>query len=253
MDATQRAFLDDIIQTPNLPSPGATAMEIRTALDRGAPISEVVKIVGRDPGLAASVLSYVNCAAMGLPEPVVRLDEAIMRIGSGLVYYLSFSNEMARKYKGQTNSHFDYPGFWHHSVATASAMHTLAQRTRGPIPPSEAFVLGLLSHIGWLCLAEARPELFAEAGDPLQRIPLGIEEISGHYLAHVGVPSAVVTCLLDRDDPRYAAVGAALQQAHRIASALAPFALEPAEALAEAPDDELCADWQAWKGLMLAA
>ncbi|HEY6896445.1 MAG TPA: HDOD domain-containing protein [Rhodocyclaceae bacterium] len=253
MDATQRAFLDDVIQTPNLPSPGATAMEIRTALDRGAPISEVVKIVGRDPGLAASVLSYVNCAAMGLPEPVLRLDEAIMRIGSGLVYYLSFSNEMARKYKGQASSHFDYSGFWHHSVATASAMHTLAQRKRGPLPSSEAFVLGLLSHIGWLCLAETRPELFAEPGDVQARIPLRIEEISGHYLTHVGVPSAVVTCLLDQADPRHASVGAVLAESHRIASALAPFNLEPAEELPEPLDDELRADWQAWKNLMLAA
>lgn len=146
-----------------LPTLPAVAFEVlRLARDDDASIEEVAYTIARDPALAAKLLRMANSSLFRRGAPVTTLHEATMRLGLKTVKLMALSFSLADAIpRSGERAGFDYQRFWRQSLITTVAASTLARLVRHA-HDSEAFVCGLLSHIGELVLAECAPQGYAE-------------------------------------------------------------------------------------------
>ena len=249
-------FVARIIQHPDLPAPGKTWMHIKQAIESDADVSEIARIVERDPSLTAQLLAIANSALMS-GSRISTVTQAIMRIGVSTTYTLSLAREMVSKYQQGKSRYFDYAGFWLYSVAMGSTARLLVrQRPVANLSADEAFVLALLSPIGWLCLAEAIPALFTNIGLLEKDLPLPIQHLSGIYLSHIGVPENICVRLLEptiAEGENLTDVGRLLEDARKVARCLVSFRQEPIIPPKEEVAESITVEFNQWKTQLVAS
>ncbi len=161
--AAAREDLDRLIQAADrLPTLPAVAIEVlRLARDEDASIEDVAYTIARDPALSAKLLRMANSSLFRRGAAVTTLQEATMRLGLKTVKLMALSFSLAEAFpRNGDRAGFDYGRFWRQSLITTVAARTLARLVHSP-HENEAFVCGLLSHIGELVLAECAPEGYA--------------------------------------------------------------------------------------------
>jgi HD-like signal output (HDOD) protein len=153
-----------------LPSLPEVALKIRRALaDDDVSISEIVRLLGADPALAARVLRTANSALFYRgTRPITSLTAAVSQLGYKMIrnVALSFAAQQVFVGYGSRAVRNFVHGVWQHSVRTAVLAHMLA-RVRTQLDADEAFLAGLLHEIGKLyILLNAKDEAEALAADP---------------------------------------------------------------------------------------
>lgn len=141
-------------------------------------ISDAVRVVRNDPGIAAQVLKLANSAGMGARAPFTSLDAAAAHVGMGRIIEIA----MVHAAVGMFNSRrlgFDAPALWRRSIAigmlTQKLRNLVSSRVTGPLPSAaDCFTAGLLHDVGILVLLNGFPEACAlviaaarEKGNPL--------------------------------------------------------------------------------------
>src|SRR5580698_8990961 len=155
--ASALAFLAELATevskgTVNLPCFPDVVMRIRKAL--AAPdvsTTEIVKIVGTEPRLAARLLQAANSAAFNpAGKHLTDLRAAITRLGHRPVQSaaMSFAVKQLRLAPSLQSIAKPLNILWEQSIAVAAICQAVAKRTR--ISPEEAFLTGLLHGIGRL-------------------------------------------------------------------------------------------------------
>lgn len=70
-----------VTHVPVPPLPGAHARAMALLMNLDASMAEVSAVIEADPGLTASMLRAANSAASGSNTPIVRVADALVRIG----------------------------------------------------------------------------------------------------------------------------------------------------------------------------
>jgi HD-like signal output (HDOD) protein len=138
--------------TVNLPSFPDVVMRIRKALaEPEVSVTEIVRIVGTEPRLAARLLQAANSAAFNpAGKHLTDLRAAITRLGHRPVQSaaMSFAIKQLRLAPALRTIAKPLNVLWEQSIAVAAISQVVARRTR--VSPEEAFLTGLLHGIGRL-------------------------------------------------------------------------------------------------------
>ena len=138
--------------TVNLPCFPDVVMRIRKALaEPEVSLTEIVKIVGTEPRLAARLLQAANSAAFNpAGKHLTDLRAAITRLGHRPVQSaaMSFAVKQLRLAPALRAISKPLNVLWEQSISVAAICQVVARRTR--VSPEEAFLTGLLHGIGRL-------------------------------------------------------------------------------------------------------
>jgi HD-like signal output (HDOD) protein len=138
--------------TVNLPCFPDVVMRIRKALaEPDVGLTEIVRIVGTEPRLAARLLQAANSAAFNpAGKHLSDLRAAITRLGHRPVQSaaMSFAVKQLRLAPALRSISKPLNMLWEQSISVAAICQVVARRTR--VSPEEAFLTGLLHGIGRL-------------------------------------------------------------------------------------------------------
>src|SRR5260370_5228254 len=136
----------------NLPCFPDVVMRIRKALaEPDVRLTEIVKIIGTEPRLAARLLQAANSAAFNpAGKHLTDLRAAITRLGHRPVQSaaMSFAVKQLRLAPALRSISKPLNILWQQSISVAAICQVIARRTR--VSPEEAFLTGLLHGIGRL-------------------------------------------------------------------------------------------------------
>ena len=195
-----------VSRAENLPTVPAVALEaLRLTQDDESTLDDLARVLEQDPALAAKLLKLANSSLFHLGQDVTSLQRAVMVLGMKTVKLMSLSFSLVSELpSGSTpagsSETFDLAGYWRRSLIAAVAGRSFARLVRSRLG-DEAFLCGILSHLGQLVLARSLPTSYAEVleastGWPTlrteQRI-LGFHhgDVSGALLSEWGLPHSL--------------------------------------------------------------
>jgi putative nucleotidyltransferase with HDIG domain len=143
--ALQRTFSSPAYRPPVLPAAAAELLQLSQRAD--LEFDEVVRLLGKDPVLAARVLSIAQSAVFAGRSPIATLHQAVVRLGARRMRDLVLEAALHLQV-------FRVPGFdapvarlARHSVAVAHVMRAVCRRLG--VDAEHAFLLGLLHDVGF--------------------------------------------------------------------------------------------------------
>lgn len=166
------AKFDELRLTGALPSPPAAGLRI-LELTRGEGYDHqaLTSIILADPALSGRLIKIANAADRdGLPG-VTTVQQAAMRLGPSAVRSVALGFTLPSDIRSGRAQEFDYGDYWANALASALAVHVLAQAMRSGDPAS-AFTCALLCDVGRLAFASIHPERYSE----LLRENVGVDE-----------------------------------------------------------------------------
>ena len=135
-----------------LPSPPGVALRIlELARSDDTSLEDLAKILSSDPALASRLLKFANSPSAGFGRQISTLDEAVNQIGLRGVQLMALSFSLVSSGKVDVCPSFALDLFWSRSLACAVSAKIFAT-SAGRIDPNEAFIVGLLFHIGQLAM-----------------------------------------------------------------------------------------------------
>jgi diguanylate cyclase (GGDEF)-like protein len=141
-----------LARAENLPSIPAVAVEVLSLTqNEECTLDQLVRVIERDPALTAKLLRLSNSSLFKVGQDVSTLKRATVVLGMKTVRLMSLSFSLASSLP-RGGEGFDFPGYWRRSLVAAVAGRSLALLV-GSRHADEAFLCGLLSHIGQLALA----------------------------------------------------------------------------------------------------
>lgn len=151
--------IDRLIEgIPNLGSYSSVLQELEEVLnDPQSTLSEVGKVIEKDPSLTARLLKLANSSFFGFPSRLETVSEAITLIGIQQVQDLISASTVIEIFEGVSADLVSMASFWKHSLACGVAARLLALERRVP-KPEKFFVAGLLHDVGRLALYSKAPD-----------------------------------------------------------------------------------------------
>lgn len=186
----------------SLPSPPVVAMEIvRLTQDEGSDAADLARVLAQDPVLATRILQVANSPAYGLGHEVSSVGRATALLGLKAVKMMALSFSLAADLDGAAGA-LSVEQYWYSSLLNAVTARRWAELL-APGLTEEAFLAGLLSHLGRLVLARQRPAEFAEAvalcgddwpGHAAERDVFGFSsaDVTGVVMEKWGLPRIIV-------------------------------------------------------------
>jgi putative nucleotidyltransferase with HDIG domain len=132
------------VELPVLPQ---VAIEVQQLMDREADITSLVKVIEREPSVAAALIKYANAAVYAGLRDVTDLHQALLRLGLDSVRQAVLSISAKGAFEtNDPNQRRLYQTIWLHSLTTAIAARRLAALVS--VAPETAFLAGLMHDIG---------------------------------------------------------------------------------------------------------
>ncbi len=198
-----------------LPSPKGVALTIMKLCQReNVSLPELAHTIKGDPILAGRIIKIANIANPNKSRPIASVTtDTLILIGIHAVRQVTLGFSLVSSYQEGACKAFDYSRFWSRSVAMASAAQGIGATIR-IAPPAEMFTCGLLSGIGRLALASARPEAYsnlleAQAEKPNDDINLaemacfGLSHstLTADMMADWGIPKLFIDAVVFHEKP----------------------------------------------------
>jgi HD-like signal output (HDOD) protein len=167
VEKLEHSLAGGALELPSLPE---VALKIRRALaDDNVSVSEIARLLGSDPALAARTLRIANSAMFYRgSRPITSLNGAVSQLGYKMVrnVALSFAAQQVFIGYGSRSLRDLVSAIWRHSVHAAVISHMLA-RVRTKLNSDEAFLAGLLHEVGKLYIVmRAKDNVEALGSDP---------------------------------------------------------------------------------------
>ncbi len=187
----------------SLPSPPFVAVEVlRITNDPQASVNELSDVISQDPVLAARLLKVANSPSFGAGREVTSIDRAMMLLGLKAVKMLALSFSLAPD-TSEAPAGVSLGQYWYHSLLNAVTARYWAELIDTNIA-EEAFLAGLMSHLGRLILAKQTGDRYQEVDPGGRAWPTFGEEarVFGFSSAHVtdqvlhewGLPPLIADC-----------------------------------------------------------
>lgn len=174
-----------------LPSPPGVALKIlELARSDDTSLDDLAKTISSDPALATRMLKFVNSPSAGFGRQIATLDEAVNQIGLRGVQLMALSFSLVSSGKVVVSPSFNFDMFWSRSLACAVASKTFAAQA-GRMDPNEAFIIGLLYHIGQMAAACAVPQLYETVLVEAQARPKELPTIEQEKLGATHIEAGV--------------------------------------------------------------
>jgi diguanylate cyclase (GGDEF)-like protein len=142
-----------------LPSVPAVVLQVLDICqDDSVSISQVSKVLARDPALSGKVLKVANSPWYGVRSQVTTLERAITILGINATLSLALSFSLVRGLQ-KGKSGFDHQAYWTRCVICAAASRVIGEHVNAA-NHEELFLGGLLQDIGILVLNEAVPDSY---------------------------------------------------------------------------------------------
>lgn len=182
-------LIQRIRNCPTLPSLPTIAVQVLELASRAeVDITEIARIISKDPALSTKILRTVNSSFYGRSQNVSTISHALVILGlqsvKTLVLGFSLVTNLAMK-KARGFKHLDY---WKHSVFAATAARTIASKVN-VIQQEEAFLAALLMDIGMLVLDQVLGDQYSDIHSKINsHSELAAAELSafGTHHAEVG-------------------------------------------------------------------
>ena len=154
---------DERSQAPDLaPFPSAVLEALELCEDQDAQPKDVVALVQHEPMIASRMLRLVNSSAFGLRREVQDLEEASNYLGLDALAETALAAAYAMQHQDRgylQNNDADF--LWRRAVAHGLAARLVAE-SHSKVPPSRAFLAGLLESIGLLWAFQSVPQRFLD-------------------------------------------------------------------------------------------
>jgi len=132
--------------------------------DKKSSVSDVTKVISRDPALTSKILKVANSAYYGFSQKITELDKALALLGFNMVKSLALSIGVIRSLPpGKRSPYFSAEGLWLHSLGVATIIKKIGKRFKDEALTEALFIIGLLHDIGKLVLDQFFSEQFLEA------------------------------------------------------------------------------------------
>lgn len=118
----------------------------RVVLDPNTEVSDLERLAGQDPALAAGLLQAANSARYGVRHPLSTLRQAILHLGLDESRRVLTAAALRGAFRAPCAR-----SLWLHSLDTAAMASAIAQEAAG-LDPREAFLAGLMHDLGRLLL-----------------------------------------------------------------------------------------------------
>ncbi|MCZ6598757.1 MAG: HDOD domain-containing protein [Planctomycetota bacterium] len=122
-------------------------------------LEDLEELLRRAPALESRLLRLANTSAFSSGQDVQSFAQAAVALGAGTVKLLATSLALASDLPAGGGGSFDHELCLRRSITAAAAGRALARLVGNP-RGDEAFLCGLLSHVGQIALAECLPELY---------------------------------------------------------------------------------------------
>src|SRR3954467_1484821 len=184
----QQQLIERIKACPNLPSLPTIAVQI---LDLAAKpeidITEIARIISKDPALSGKILRTVNSSFYGRSQHVSTVSHALVILGLQSVKTLVLGFSLVTNLAKSKAKAFKYLTYWRHSIYSATAARTIATKL-GVVQQEEAFLSALLMDIGMLVLDQVVGEPYAEiCGAATSHSELAVGEAAALGMNHAEV------------------------------------------------------------------
>ncbi|HTD67359.1 MAG TPA: HDOD domain-containing protein [Candidatus Limnocylindria bacterium] len=188
-------ILGRVEECQNLPALSATTSALREILNgENQNTQQIAEAIRRDPSLTTRLLRQMNTVQFGLSNPVARIDQAVLYLGTQHVRELADAGPIMEELDTWPRSvGFNWKHFWQHCIGTAVITHELCAFTDLP-KDDTPYLAGLLHDVGKIVMAFAFADHFCEvrrrvgAGENdllrVEREVLGMDhaELGAHYL-----------------------------------------------------------------------
>jgi diguanylate cyclase (GGDEF)-like protein len=164
----QDHLIERIRECPNLPSLPAIAVQVlELAQQPEVDLSDVARIISKDPALSGKILRTVNSSFYGRSQEVSTISHALVILGLQSVKTLVLGFSLVQNLSKSKSNGFKHVHYWRRSVYAATAARVLANKL-GVLQQEEAFLASLLMDIGMLVFDQVigppYGELFSRAG-----------------------------------------------------------------------------------------
>lgn len=154
-DMDSKEKLARLVDLPSLPTLLMDALQHTTEKQN---LSILADKIAQDPATVARILRIANSPFYGMSREIGSLREAIILLGVNRVRDMLIS-ACFLKILPARHKDFDYPSFWHHSLAVADCARQLGMHTG--ISLDIAFTAGLLHDIGRLVIVFVFPDEYS--------------------------------------------------------------------------------------------
>jgi len=161
IEPSPAAALGALVSLENLPSPPSIAMEIiRLTRDENSSATDLAAVLAQDPVLAIRILQIANSPVYALSREVASIERATALLGLKAVKMMALSFSLVSDMDGAGGS-LSTGTYWYHSLLNAVSARRWAEAI-APVLAEEAFMVGLLSHLGRLVLSQVKDSEFAD-------------------------------------------------------------------------------------------
>ncbi len=141
----KRRYLNSIRNLPSIP---VVMFEVTKLLDNPMTSThELGKIISKDQGLTAKILTVANSPLYGLPRKVSTIEFAIVVLGFEQIKNIVVALSMIEAFNTKDKDDWHRRDFWIHSLTTAVGAKRIADDL-GLAKTGEAFTAGLLHDLG---------------------------------------------------------------------------------------------------------
>ncbi len=157
-------MLDDLkskLKGPiKFPSPPAVALEIiALASDADIDVAKVATAIGKDPGLAATIMRVANSPIYSKRRPSENLRQALVVLGLNTATSLALSFSLISTYRSSQGAGIDYPRYWRRAILGATAARRLGI-LQSAAEPETLFLAGLLQDIAILAIDRVQRDFY---------------------------------------------------------------------------------------------
>lgn len=192
----------------------ATLSRLASLDSNACDLADVASAIRLDPVLTLQLLKTANSAFSASGTEVSTVDEAVMRLGIGLIISMSFALSVGKTMSSSVPAYGLAAGdLWRHSAAAAVSAEILSRMAPRTVPPA-TITAALLHDTGKLLLArgttcdelEFVSRARIEAGLTLEEAEMEImamshPEISYIVTQHWGLPERMCRAIMYHADP----------------------------------------------------
>ena len=154
-----------LLKIRNLPSLPSIIEEVDDVIqDPGSSASQLSRIISKDQGLSAKILTVANSPLYGFPRRVSTIDFAIVILGFNHIRNIVLAFSILESYSGFYSEKFNHRKYFIHSIMTGTIARRISVDLGYP-NSGEAFTSGLLHDLGIAIINRHFPDDFAQIVD----------------------------------------------------------------------------------------